>query len=64
MTFVEYIEKVVLYLTVWSAILLLIILLCKVSNRVSHMVLDSYGGWKTFIEYRKWYLKQNEEVEK
>jgi hypothetical protein len=64
MTFVEYIGKVVMYLTSWSAILLLIILLCKVSNRVSHMVLDSYGGWKTFIEYRKWYLKQNEKVKK
>jgi hypothetical protein len=26
-----------------------------VSNKASHMVLDAYGGWKVFQEYRQWY---------
>lgn len=27
----------------------------RLSNRASHKVLESYGGWKVFREYRDWY---------
>ena len=26
-----------------------------VSNKASHVVLDAYGGWKVFLEFRDWY---------
>ncbi len=56
----ELIGEVVMYLTAWSAILLLTVILCRVSNRVSYMVLECYGGWRKLLEYRKWYLEQKE----
>ena len=27
----------------------------RLSNRAQHALLESLGGWKTFMEYRKWY---------
>ena len=24
-------------------------------NRGVHQLLDAYGGWKVFLEYKKWY---------
>ncbi len=27
----------------------------KLSNRAQHELLRSIGGWKTFLEYRKWF---------
>lgn len=44
----------------WGVLLLAIIGLCRLSNKVSHMVLESYGGWTTFNEYRKWYYERKE----
>jgi hypothetical protein len=40
----------------WLSILAIIAGLCYLSNRVSHLVLESYGGWRTFFDYRVWYL--------
>lgn len=39
----------------WFLLLAVAFGLCLLSNRVSHLVLDCYGGWKTFIEYKEWY---------
>ena len=39
----------------WTALLVFIALLVRASNYVSHQVLESYGGWRTFREYQKWY---------
>lgn len=41
----------------WVALLLAIAGLVALSNRISHAVLDSCGGWKTFLEYQKWYAE-------
>ena len=43
----------------WTALLVFIALLVRASNYVSHQVLESYGGWKTFREYQKWYSDQH-----
>jgi hypothetical protein len=57
----------IIFLTfsVWLASLAIIAGLCYLSNAVSHLVIEAYGGWKTFFDYRIWYLtnykrKQNE----
>jgi len=44
----------------WVLILLAVIGLVRMSNFASHQVLDCYGGWKTFLEYREWYWKKLE----
>ena len=41
----------------WIAVLLAIYGLVLCSNRLSHLVLGSYGGWKTFLEFQKWYAE-------
>ena len=33
-----------------------------VSNKMSHMVLDAYGGWKVFLEFREWYHNERPKV--
>jgi hypothetical protein len=33
-----------------------------VSNKMSHMVLDAYGGWKVFLEFRDWYHSERPKV--
>jgi hypothetical protein len=43
----------------WTALLVFIALLVRASNYVSHQVLESYGGWRTFREYQKWYSDQH-----
>jgi len=43
----------------WAFLLIVIALLVRASNRVSHQVLESYGGWRTFREYQKWYQEQH-----
>jgi hypothetical protein len=40
----------------WIVILAIIAGLCYLSNAVTHLVLGAYGGWKTFFDYRVWYL--------
>ena len=30
----------------------------NLSNRAQHALLKSMGGWKTFLEYRKWYIQR------
>ena len=47
----------------WFVVLAIIAVLCFASNRVSHMVLESYGGWVTFQKFRKWY-RENEVKDK
>ena len=56
----ETIGYIVAACTTWGLILVVVSMLCFLSNRVTHMVLDSYGGWKTFIKYRDWYFEQEE----
>lgn len=41
----------------WIAVLLVIYGLVLCSNKLSHLVLRSYGGWKIFLEFRKWYAE-------
>ena len=36
-------------------ILLFVYALTVASSRVMHLLLDHYGGWKTFLQFRKWY---------
>ena len=43
----------------WAFLLIVIALLVRASNRVSHQVLESWGGWRTFREYQKWYQDQH-----
>jgi hypothetical protein len=45
----------------WLLVLLAIFGLVRLSNWVSHKVLDCYGGWKTFKEYRSWYFDRKPE---
>ena len=33
-----------------------------VRNKASHMVLEAYGGWKVFQEFRVWYYTERPEV--
>ena len=33
-----------------------------VSNKMSHMVLNAYGGWKVFLEFREWYHNERPKV--
>lgn len=33
----------------------LVIALAYLSNMAQHKALESYGGWKTFLQYREWY---------
>lgn len=44
----------------WFLILLLIIGLAYLTNFAIHKALDSYGGWKTFNKFTKWYWEQPE----
>lgn len=44
----------------WALLLFAIYLLVLCSNRLTHLVLDAYGGWETFMRYRKWYWQQPE----
>lgn len=30
------------------------------SNRAQHALMDSLGGWKTFLECRKWYHQRKD----
>lgn len=39
----------------WFVVLCVIVVLCFASNRVSHMVLESYGGWVAFRKFLEWY---------
>ena len=32
------------------------------SNRFTHLLVDMLGGWKTFLAYRDWYCKNNENL--
>lgn len=43
----------------WLVLLFIVAGLVRASNYVSHQVLESYGGWKTFREYQKWYSDQH-----
>lgn len=40
----------------WAVVLLAIIGLVRLSNRVSHLVVEMYGGWGTFLKFRQWYF--------
>lgn len=44
----------------WMLILLAVLGLVRMSNWTAHKALDTYGGWKTFLKYRKWYWEQPE----
>ena len=39
-------------------VLLFVYALIVASSRVMRLLLDHYGGWKTFLEYRKWYQEK------
>lgn len=41
-----------------SAAALAVIGCALLCNRAVRHVLDSYGGWKVFLEYREWYLER------
>ena len=44
----------------WGVILLAIVGLASLSNRLCHFVVDSFYGWKTFLEFRKWYAENKD----
>lgn len=60
MSHFEFLGWFVSVLSCWGFLLLCAVGLCRASNRVSYMVLDCYGGWKTFLEYRRWWQERNE----
>ena len=39
-------------------VLLFLYALTVASGCVMHLLLDHYGGWKTFLEYRDWYQEK------
>ena len=39
-------------------VLLFVLALTAASSHVMRLLLDHYGGWKTFLEYRKWYQEK------
>ena len=51
---------VVMGIAGWVVILFAIYGCVLCSNRLTHLVLDAYGGWETFMRYRKWYWQQPE----
>jgi hypothetical protein len=44
----------------WLAFLAIIAGLCYLSNALTHLVIEAYGGWRTFLRYRVWYLTNKE----
>jgi hypothetical protein len=49
----------------WTILLLTAYLLTLLSNRLMHLLLDCYGGWKVFLQFRKWYFEnKRDEVTK
>ena len=41
----------------WAVCLMVVLMLVHLSNRVTHMALDAYGGWETFFKFREWYIE-------
>lgn len=50
-----WIGKAVTILGGLCIVAVLVIALAYLSNMAQHMALTSYGGWKTFLQFCKWY---------
>jgi hypothetical protein len=53
----EYLGFFIAVCSGWAVFLMIVAMLCILSNRVTHVALDACGGWKTFLKYREWYME-------